>query len=316
MKDSVADYVRKCEVCRKTKPQNFVTQPPMGKFSDPKAIFRHVSTDIVGPIVMSNNKNRFLLVAVCSMSKFVVMRAVRDATAKSVIEFLRDEVFLKFCTPQTVLSDNGVQYKSKEYQKFLENHGTVAEYTANYHPQANPTEAANKSVVYAIKSYIENELAHRDWDLHIREVANAMNNSKHTSTSQVPSIVVYGQIMPQHGHEYTDFVDANQAFSRSQKTFETMRAKVRECLQKSYERSKKTYDLRSRQINYKSGDVVYRKNMKLSNAANYYSAKLAPRNVRCRIVEQTGSNTYRLRDENTGKEGIFSAKDFFKMYDR
>lgn len=119
MKDSVTEYVRKCEVCRLTKPLNIQTQPPMGNFRDPKAIFRHISTDIVGPIVMSHRNKRFLLVAVCSLSKYVVLKSVTYATAKAVIEFLRDEVFLKFATPKIILSDNGKQYKPKEYEKFL-----------------------------------------------------------------------------------------------------------------------------------------------------------------------------------------------------
>lgn len=157
MKDSVTEYVRKCEVCRLTKPPNIQTQPPMGNFRDPKAIFRHISTDIVGPIVMSHRNKRFLLVAVCSLSKYVVLKSVTYATAKAVVEFLRDEVFLKFATPKIVLSDNGKQYKSKEYEKFLSEYGVNAEYTANYLPQANPAEAANKSVVFAIRSFVENE---------------------------------------------------------------------------------------------------------------------------------------------------------------
>lgn len=148
----------------------------------------------------------------------------------------------------------------------------------------------------------------------MQELANAMNNSKHTSTSHIPNVVVFGQNMPQNGSEYDNFIDANSENSRSKKTIDEMREKVRGHLEKVYENMKKKYDLRSRKINYRVGDVVYRKNMKLSNAGDYYSSKLAPRNIRCKIIEQKGTNTYLLRDENSGKEGVFSAKDFFKMY--
>lgn len=316
MKESIADYIRNCGVCRLAKPPNSTTQPPMGSFKDPKTIFRHISTDIVGPTVLSKRNKRFLLVAVCSFSKYVIVKPVTNATAKDVVEFLRDDVFMKFAVPKIILSDNGKQYKSKEYERFLNEYGVTAEYTANYHAQANPTEAANKSVVYAIRSYVENELCHRDWDLHLQEIANAMNNSKHTSTGQEPNVIVFGQNMPQRGYEYDNFIDANSDRSRNKEAFDKIREKVQGYLLKAYENSKKRYDLRSREIKYQIGDTVYRKNKKLSDAGAYYSSKLGSRNVKCRIVEQTGSNTYRLRDDNTGKEGIYSAKDFFKMYDK
>lgn len=86
------------------------------------------------------------------------------------------------------------------------------------------------TIVCAICSYIENELTHRDWDLHVQEIANGMNNSEHTSTGQVPNVVVFGQSMPQRGCEYDDFIDINPDKSRNKSTFDRIRCKVQEYL--------------------------------------------------------------------------------------
>lgn len=310
MKESVAEYIKNCHICRVVKPVNFQTKPPMGNFSDPESIFRVVATDIVGPLVMSKNKTRFILVAVCVMSKFVIIKTVTQATAKEVVKFLRDDVCLKFATPKIIISDNGVQYEASVYKEFLQENGIEPWYTAKYFPQANCTEAANKTIGNAIKSFIENDASHRDWDLHLQEIANAMNNSKHTSTSETPCAIVFGQNMPQHGSEYENFVDKNVKPNRDQAHFSTLRNKIRECLKIAYEKSKKQYDLRTRVIPYQIDDIVYRKNMKLSDAGAYYSAKLAPRKIKSKIIARTGTNTYLLRDVDTGKEGVYHAERF------
>lgn len=244
------------------------------------------------------------------MSKFVVMRAVTQATATEVVNFLRDDVFLKFATPKCVISDNGVQYKSKLYDNFLTERGVEKWYTAAYFPQANCTEAVNKTIGNAIKSFIENEFSHRDWDVHLQEIANAINNSIHTSTGETPNSVVFGQIMPQHASEYSSFIDKNDSAVRNIDHFSKIRDKVREHLKLAYEKSKKRYDLRTRHIPYEIGDIVFRSNMKLSDAGAYYSSKLAPRKVKCKIVGRTGTNTYLLEDLESGKTSVYHAEKF------
>lgn len=310
MNGTVANHLKKCEICRTIKPVNFQTKPPMGNYHDPKSIFRVVATDIVGPFPLSHGRSRFILVAICVMSKYVIMRSVTQATAKEVVSFLREDVFYKFATPQKLISDNGVQYKSKIFADFLAKEGVEHWLTANYFPQANCTEAVNKTIGNAIKSFIENEFKHRDWDIHLQEIANAINNSHHTSTNETPKSIVFGQLMPQHGSAYDNFIDKNKDVVREPSHFEKIREQVRMHLKMAYERTKKRYDLRTRHIPYEIGDVVYRENMKLSDAGAYYSAKLAPRKIKSKIVGKTGTNTYLLEDCDTGKTGVYHAEKF------
>lgn len=182
MKEAVSNYIRHCKI-------HFQAKPPMGNYKDPSSIWRVVATDIAGPLVMSKNKSRFILVAVDVMSKFVVIKSVTRSTADEMVKFLRDEECLKFAVPKRIISDNAVQYRAKIYKDFLKEFGIESYFTASYHPQANCTEAANKTMGTNIKSFIANDTSHHDWDVHLQEIADAMNNSKHTRT---PSVVVFG----------------------------------------------------------------------------------------------------------------------------
>jgi hypothetical protein len=51
---------------------------------------------------------------------------------------------------------------------------------------------------------------------------------------------------------------------------------------------------------------------KINEIPDEYSAKLGDRNIKCQIVERIGSNTYRLKDVDKGKDlGVFRSKGFF-----
>jgi hypothetical protein len=67
-------------------------------------------------------------------------------------------------------------------------------------------------------------------------------------------------------------------------------------MEKSYTTSAQRYNLRARPKDYRAGDIVYRKNFKLSNSSKQYSAKLGDRHVKCVITKKVGSNTYQLAD--------------------
>lgn len=118
--------------------------------------------------------------------------------------------------------------------------------------------------------------------------------------------------MPHHGSEYENFTDKNPLLSRDSDHFSKLRSKVQEHLRLAYEKTKKSYDLRTRVIPYEIGDIFYRVNNNLSDAGVYYSSKLAPRSIESKIIERTGTNTYLLRDVNTGKEDIYQSQMFHK----
>lgn len=111
-------------------------------------------------------------------------------------------------------------------------------------------------------------------------------------------------------HEYLG--DEEQIDTNRHKKLEALRNRVKENLAKSYESSKKRYDLRSRTINYVENEIVWRKNFAQSDASKGFAAKLSPKYIRCRIKNKIGTTSYQLVDM-TGKDlGVFSVQDLKK----
>lgn len=106
------------------------------------------------------------------------------------------------------------------------------------------------------------------------------------------------------GDDYKNVDDKSEA-SRNADHFREIRKMVKENLVKAYEQSKKRYDLRARPIEYKLGDVVWRKHFTKSDAIKGKIAKFNSLYVKCTVIRKIGSSSYELKDED-GSVGIYS----------
>lgn len=88
-----------------------------------------------------------------------------------------------------------------------------------------------------------------------------------------------------------------------------LRQKIVSSLKRAYEKGKKNYDLRSRDIKYRVGQWVYRKNFKLSDACKNYSAKLAPKYLKAIVLKEIGNSLYELGDIGGKSVGIYHAEN-------
>lgn len=316
MDQEIREYVSKCEVCKACKPTNQIQRSPMGKFRETNRPFEMISIDFIGPLPRSRAGFVFILVVVDLFSKFVHLHPMRSASTQSTVKCLNDHIFLLFGTPRYVISDNGPQFTSIIYKKFLVAHGVTSWYTSRYHPQANATEAANKTAEGAIRSYLKDAINHKDWDVHIAEIACAMNTSKHTSTGMSPYFVLFGKHMLTSGNDYGINSQQIEGELRSDESEANRRKKiwilVKENLHKSYEQNKRRYDLRSREIQYATGDEVWVKNRVLSNASKAIISKFSPQYRKCIIKRKVGSNSYEITEMDGKMIGIYNTDCFKK----
>ncbi|XP_017466267.1 PREDICTED: uncharacterized protein LOC108359099 [Rhagoletis zephyria] len=79
----------------------------------------------------------------------------------------------------------------------------------------------------------------------------------------------------------------------------------------AHERSMKTYNTRSKEVTFKIGQVVYRKNFKQSSQPEAYNAKLGPNQIKCIVLKPIGNTMYERGDTSGKKVGVYHAKDIF-----
>lgn len=302
MAQDVEEYVKACSICKAIKPANINQTAKMGEYRDPKEPFRMLALDYIGPLPLTKKQNRFMLVVIDVFSKYVFIKPLKQQSAIATIEYLKKEIFLRFGTPEILVTDNGPQLKSDVFKTFLQNNKVKHWLTANYHPQANPTEAVNKTIVTAIRAYMDDELPHDSWDSLLPEINYALNSSTHFTTKASPNLIVFGKRLAEAGDEYGSDKELDE------QRFERIRNKVAAYLKMAYLQNKKRYDLRAREIEFKPGEIVYRRNMKLSDGAAKYSAKLANKFVKAVVLKRVGANTYEIKDVESNKTSIIHTK--------
>lgn len=307
MRHDIAKFIRNCEVCKAVKPTNQNEKGTMGSFRDPKAPWRSISIDFVGPLPRSKQGHKWILTVVDNFSKYVHIIPLRDATATLATKALERDIFLRFGVPQTVILDNGTQFKSKLFNEFIEKHKVTLHFTPNYHPQANPCEAANKVIGTTIRCYLDKH-QHREWDTIVYQIQCAINNTAHHSTNSTPFEIIFGRKMITAGdrHDLTtgNDIETDELLPKLQ----IIRQEVRTALREAHEKSTKQYNLRARPNKHEIGDQVWKKNTVLSNKTDGIMHKLLKRYDKCTVIAHAGHNIYTLADEKGRTIGNFHSK--------
>ena len=314
LRRDVIKYVRNCKVCLAQKSPNLVPSGQFGQFKNVTLPFQLISIDLMGPLPRSLKGNTSILVVSDWFTKFSLLLPMRDAKVSKIIEFIENTVFLIFGVPQIIICDNGAQFKSREFKKLVATYKVQKVwYNALYHPQVNPVERVNRVIKTAIRSYIsENQ---RKWDVEIFKVSQALRTAVHEVTGYSPSFLTFARNVPVSGDYYGPVLNSQVKMLRGEEYYEhvnnfsNLYDQVGVKLKKAYDRNAHTYNLRRRPLEFFVGDHVWKKNYTLSNAANYYSAKLAPRYIPCIVSKKISKLVYELTDENNVQLGRWHIKD-------
>src|SRR5579883_1396784 len=114
--EDVKNYIRKCDACqRRGKPQ--VNEPlhPI-QVGQP---FSRVGIDVVGPLNETKNGNKYIITATDYLTKWVEVRAVRNAKKEDIAQFLWEEIICRHGCPRELLSDRGAAFVSKVVERLL-----------------------------------------------------------------------------------------------------------------------------------------------------------------------------------------------------
>jgi len=118
----IEKYVRNCEPCvisgKSTKPK----PAPLLPVEWPIKPWRKIAIDVAGEFHASPQHQRFLLVAVDLHSKRPEVMMCGTVTSTKVIEFLTS-LFNRFGLVDEIVTDNGRQFVSAEFEQCLTNLG-------------------------------------------------------------------------------------------------------------------------------------------------------------------------------------------------
>ena len=191
MTEDVKKYISSCATCQKVRlgQASVAASLHTTKVDEP---FETIAIDTIGPLPVDENGNKYIICVIDCFTRFVEIKACKDATAKSAAEFLL-EIFGRCGPPKELRSDQGTQFLAKVIQEFLTLVNVNQRTTLAYRPQANGTvERANAEVMRHLKAIVFDLRVEKKWSKYLPLVQRIVNVTPHTAIGCAPARLLYG----------------------------------------------------------------------------------------------------------------------------
>ncbi|CAM8929146.1 unnamed protein product [Rhodiola kirilowii] len=147
--------------------------------------------DFMGPFPVSCG-NTYILVAVDYVSKWVEAKATRCDDAKTVIDFLRTNLFCRYGVPKAIISDQGTHFCTRIMAATLKHYHVHPWTSTAYHPQSNgQAEISNREIKGILEKMVKP--VRKDWSQRLDEALWAYRTAYKTPTGTSPFRLVYGK---------------------------------------------------------------------------------------------------------------------------
>ena len=259
-KTDTVRHCRRCPECNEYHRGKLKRQGPLQPVIA-GAPFERLYVDVTGPHPRSDRGATYIVTCQCAYTKWCEAFAIRNREAETIARFLVENIFTRFGTPLSLLTDQGKEVDGRIMRSICELLEIDKLHTTAYKPSTDQVERTHRTINTILAKMVS---AHqRDWDQRLPYAMAAYRASRHEATgfspnmlmlareARMPVDIVYGP-PPEHPEpSYDSYV------SSMRDRLITAYAEVRQELRRSAERNKKYYDVRVRRNIYKVGDWVY-----------------------------------------------------------
>ena len=131
--------------------------------------FEKWGIDFFGPIDPPAYKTQaqYIIVATDYLTKWVETKATRHNDARTIANFLYQEVFTRYGLPIEIVSDRGTHFLNEVIEHLLDEFMVIHNKSTPYHPQANmQAESTNKTLYTIITKLVRT--SRTDWKFHLQ----------------------------------------------------------------------------------------------------------------------------------------------------
>ena len=257
-----------CTHCQLYKISSQPITPPTVKIHSSYP-FSLVAMDLI-QFPKSHRNNIAALVVVDHCSKFLTAIPIKDKRAATVSRALNEQVLPHILRiPDRILTDNGPEFRSQEFNQILDSYNITHIYSTRYHAAGNgAVERSNRTVTEFLKGLIDNDSL--NWDNKLGKALIVYNNSWHSQINSTPSKYILqnthslNNLIPVHSETVENWKQAHPKFS-SFKIGQQVAHKIQKIgnqviykLGKKYEGPFEIIKVQTNQVSYEMRDNIGR----------------------------------------------------------
>ena len=253
MYENIREYVQSCDACqRRGKSRSNQLLHPIAVHGP----FYQIGIDFVGPLPLTPQGNKYIIVAMDYMTKWPEAKPVPVATAEETSKFIYENIICRHGCPAKLLSDRGTHFNNQMVEKLLEKFGIKHVFSTPYHPQTNGlVERFNRTLCESLSKLVKQT---DEWDKYIAPVLFAYRTSKHSTTKISPFYLVNGREAKLPVDNLSDNLEnINQRISTLINDLPHVREEAKVKVQESQVKQKEYHDQKiKKEINFEIGDKV------------------------------------------------------------
>ncbi|GJR87809.1 reverse transcriptase domain-containing protein [Tanacetum coccineum] len=183
------DFVTRCDICQRQGKISQRDEMPQNSIQVCE-IFDVWGIDFMGPFPSSRG-NKYILVAVDYLSKWVEAKALPTNDARVVCKFLKS-LFARFGAPRAIISDRGTHFCNDQFAKVMLKYGVARRLSTAYHPQTSgQVEVSNCGLKRILERIVGKN--HASWSDKLDDTLWAFRTAYKTPIGCTPYKLVYSK---------------------------------------------------------------------------------------------------------------------------
>src|SRR6266542_474905 len=188
IKDDIKSYVQTCDQCQRREKTTDENELHLIKVKEP---FYQWRINIVRPLTETSRGNKYIIVAIDYFTKYPKARALTNANAKSVANFIYEDIICRHECLRKIISDRGLHFNNQVIEKLLERFKIRHNLSTPYHPKTNGlVKRFNKTLCEFLAKLNEER---ENWNEYILSTLFAYRMKINKSTQFIPFYLTYGR---------------------------------------------------------------------------------------------------------------------------